>query len=89
MVRFKNYIYVSEFTEKKYYNYIDGRSSKERKNRLLSKIEEYMKKHNLLFKNEYLEFSKIETKHIRISYIQCICIDKEWIYPDEFLKIVF
>lgn len=87
MVRFKNYIYVSDITEKRDYNFVDGRREKEIENRCLSKIETYMKKNNLLFKDEFLDFSKTKTQHIRLPYIEFICRCKGWIYEDEFLKI--
>jgi len=88
MVRFRKYIYVSDITEKRDYNFVDRRREKEMKNRRLSEIETYMKKNNLLFGEEFLEFSKIKTQHIRLPYIECICRGKKWIYDDEYLKIV-
>lgn len=88
MVRFRNYIYVTDITEKRDYNFVDRRREKERKNRRLSEIETYMKKHNLLFKDEFLEFSKTKTQHIRLPYIECICRSSKMIGEDEFLKIV-
>lgn len=88
MVRFRNYIYVSDIEEKKDYNFTDGRRRKERENRVLSNIEFYMKKNNLLLKNEFLEFTTEKVPHIRMPYIEFICRKKEWIYEYENLKIV-
>jgi len=90
MVRFRNYIYVSDIDEKRDYNFVDGRRKKERQNRRLNKIEIYMKKNHLLFKNEFLQFSDFsKVKHIRLPYIEEICRKNNWINNDEFLEIVY
>jgi RNase P protein component len=59
-----------------------------KRNRILRNIEEYMRENYLLFNNEYLEFTRYNQKHIRIPFIQSICISNKWIKKRERLKIV-
>lgn len=87
MVKFKHYI--DQYEIEKADNYVVGRHYKESTNRRLRKIERYMKVNNLLFKDEFLEFSNQPKKHLRIPFIEAIAREKEWIYPDENLKIVY
>ena len=70
------------------YNKVRKRKRNEYINRQLSRIERYMKKHHLLLKNEFLEFSCLPTKHIRIGYIENICRNKNWIFKKCHLKII-
>ena len=70
------------------YNKVKRRKRKEYTNRQLARIERYMKKHHLLLKNEFLEFSYLPTKHIRIPYIENICRNRNWISKECNLKII-
>ena len=88
MVKFKNYIDVYDI-EKGKYNYVCGRSRKEKRNRRLQRIEEYMRFHHLLFKNEHLAFYKTKKKHIRLPYIEYISRKRGWIENNDYLKICY
>ena len=85
-VTFSEYDILYEI--KKYRNHNKLRKRDEYTNRQLSRIERYMKKHHLLLKNEFLEFSYLPTKHIRIGYIENICRNKNWISREWHLKII-
>ena len=66
----------------------EKRKTKEKHNRKLSHIEHYMKKNSLLFKNEFLEISHSKHPHIRVGYIECICLKNGWLHPRQYLKII-
>lgn len=88
MVKFKKYIDVYDI-EKGKYNFVCGRSRKEKRNRRLQRIEEYMRFHHLLFKNEHLAFSRShrKKKHIRLPYIENISKKRGWIENNDYLII--
>ena len=86
-VRFQKYEMHYEI-EKGDYNKVLGRKHREREQRKLIKIENYMRENNLLFSNEFLEFTSCQKSHIRIPFIEYICLNRSWIYDDEYLKII-
>lgn len=90
MVKFNYYFDQYDISKSnKNENYNPERRENENVNRRLRKIEEYMKKHNLLLQHEFLEFSDVEQKHLRTPYIECICRKKHWLSKGEFLKIIY
>ena len=58
------------------------------KNRKLRNIERYMKKIDLLLNNEFLDFTDIKAKHIRLPYITYIAKNKKMIKNNENLIII-
>lgn len=74
----------------KQYSFIPNRIQLKKTNRKLRKIERYMKKINLLFKNEMLEFVRMKQirKHIRGDFINFIAKDLKMISKRQYLNIV-
>ena len=66
----------------------EKRRNREKHNRKLQYIENYMKKNHLLFKNEFLEIHDRRHSHIRVGYIECICLKNGWLHPRQYLKII-
>lgn len=76
------------FKTNKNENYVLFRKYEQHRNRRLSSIERYMKRHGLLFKNEFLEFCYESYKHIRMPYIETIARKRGWILSTEYLRII-
>ena len=87
MIKFSNVVEITEI-EKGKYNYVSSLRPSIKMNRRLDKIERYMKKMNLMFPYEYLEFTHNPQKHIRTPFIEQILRDRDVILPYEHVKIV-
>ena len=87
-VIFNDQLSFSFIDEDKSYNYNEEYMKKYRINRILSRMEEYFRKHHLLEKGEMLDICHTPQKHLRIGFLQLISLKKGWIYSDEFIHIV-
>lgn len=83
-----NYYEIQYSIDKGNYNLVSERRNAEKLNRKISKIELYMKLHELLFPYEYIEFVDTPQSHIRIPYIELICKNNCWIESNVHLKIL-
>lgn len=88
-VKFNKKIFIYEYSVPNNYNYIPGRRKARRKARRLRRMERYAKSNFLLFKDEYLHYSKKECRHIRGDYINFICKELGFINKGTFLSIVY
>jgi hypothetical protein len=70
------------------YNKVKGRRDREKDNLRLYQIENYMREFFLLLKYEYIELVENKTKHIRIDFIEKICLQRKWIMENEYLRII-
>jgi len=72
----------------KTYCYRKDRSKKKTMNRKLRTVERYMKQNDLLHKDEMLEFTKDQQKHIRGDFINYIAKKRKMIRKKEYVKII-
>ncbi len=87
-VTFSKKIDIKTFKAINNYNFINGRGESLRINRRLRRLERYMRKIDLLTKNEYLDFINKPKKHIRGDLINFISRRRKWINRKEYLMIV-
>jgi hypothetical protein len=65
--------------------YKQSRSS----NRVLYRLERFMRKNHLLYQGEYLEFVENEQKGLRIELITLVGFEAGFIEKDQYLKLVY
>ena len=87
-VTFSKKININHYKITNNYNYKSGRRESLIINRRLRRLERYMRKIDLLTKNEYLDFAHIKIKHIRGDIINFISLRRKWINRKEYLMIV-
>lgn len=88
-VSFKEGRHIFFYECDKRYCYMKNRTEKKNQNRKLRTVERYMKLHDLLHKDEMLEFTKEQKKHIRGDFINYIAKKRKMISRKEYVKIIY
>lgn len=87
-VSFKEGTHIFFYDCDKTYCYMKDRTRKKIQNRKLRTVERYMKQHYLLNKDEMLEFTKYNPKHIRGDFINYVAKKRKMIRKKEYVKII-